>query len=810
MCKYNGAISLFMVIIIMTSFIFGGVFIDASRIIVAKSKVKNAMNSALRSSVSYYDKALVGDYGLYGESADEADKQFKKYFEINMKIKDENLNMFDYSIVNSGVEASIPISDSDEFKRQVVEYSKYRAPVTTTMMLIEKVTDAFKMFKSGSDKAKKSTDALDDFKKQFKADGNQISEGIKSAKSNLAKQVKERINSNAESLKSSTGSVGELRSSIDNLFGEMEKEFADSNTTLDKMVDDTQKYRQSAADDIASINGEAVKTTEEIEQNDGVDSYPKADSDEDDISVQADKQAADSGTFRKAVDNLHDNILAKKQNVDNLLGELERISGQCVSAKNQLSGLKSELSAAEKEYSEKSKILSSTLSNYQKAQSAKDNFDKAKKALQDCEKKLNDAKTKLIKSSGDNEAVSEYSGTYSNTSLTENEASEKRRNIRAGNSHLAEIFNCIDSYNSAKKTYDSAAQANSENPAGLKQAYDSAAASEAAAKSKRDSCQNQVNAKESEIAGYEAEIDDITNRINAIMNEISGASTPEVDELKLEDIAKNKIKNELNKVDIVKEIGSMLEKLGREMSVYNASAQEGDNVDSVLDDGIISKLKSITDYASDFFGTFTNPAALRDNAYMVDYIMDRCTYLTSQTSRNHYFEKGEVEYIIFGKKSQVGNITACIATITMMRFVINFIDYFITGPGDLIGKAIYALGRGAAKTYLDMRTMFISDAANGVGLCPSFDTIKLTYSDHLRLMLFFKFSQQQEKLKDTIYTNMRETLHGGDINSLYTKMKANVEVEVNLIILPIFFGSFTGANFRNGNFVIKDSAVIHY
>ena len=40
--------------------------------------------------------------------------------------------------------------------------------------------------------------------------------------------------------------------------------------------------------------------------------------------------------------------------------------------------------------------------------------------------------------------------------------------------------------------------------------------------------------------------------------------------------------------------------------------------------------------------------------------------LTSQTSRNHYFEKGEVEYIIFGNKSQVAKITACIGTRTLM------------------------------------------------------------------------------------------------------------------------------------------------
>lgn len=815
MRKYNGAISLFMVVILLTSFIFGGVFIDASRIVVARSKVRNAANSALRSSMSYYDKKLVGDYGLYGETNEDAQKQFEKYFKLNMKIKDENIKMFDYKITETTVTSDTPISNAKEFERQVMEYSKYRAPVTTTLLLIEKVKDVFINFKNASDKISNSTDALDDFKKQFKEDGNQIKQGLKSAKNNAVKQIKKSVDTYKNKLKDDKNYITELKNDIANQFKTIDDEFDSADTTLDKMVTDTENYRKTAQEGIDSINAEAKTSQSQIESTDGVGDFP-TENGETDVAKQADNQVkGEQGTLRTKVNELKGKINNIKKEVNTLLSNLEATSGLCVAAKVKLEALKQTESAKRTEYNNKKNAFNNAWQAYSSSQNAEQAYNTAEEALRNSETAMNDLinATDISASAIINEYMNPETSSQYDSKKTEESKKKIRDNLKKGHSELENVFVSIDDYLTKVEQRNSALNAKN-NSASLQTAYETAKREKEAAETEYNNAKAAREAQETVVKQYEKDIDSLSKQIKDKMSEIQDAVTPNVEDLNLVDMAKEKIKEELNKIDIVSALKDIFEQLTAEMDEYSENAgnktEKEDNVDSALKNGILKKIKALCNYAKDFFGTFTNAEKLRNNAYMVDYVMDKCTYLTSQTNRNHHFKKGEVEYIIFGQKSQVANITACIGSITMMRFVINFIDYFITGPGDLIAKAVYALGRGAAKTCLDLRAMFIGNVDEGVGLCPSFDKLKLTYSDHLRLMLFFKLSQQQEKMKDTIYTNMNKTLKGGDINKLNTRMTAKVEVEVNMLVLPIFFGEFTGKHFRNGNYVIQDEITMRY
>lgn len=817
MRKYNGAISLFMVVILLASFIFGGVFIDASRIVVAKSKVRNAMNSALRSSMSYYDKSLVGDYGLYAYDGREADAIFKKYFDANMHIKDENLKMFDYSIVKAEVSNGTLITDPAEFRRQVIEYSKYKAPVTTTMILIDKVTNTFANFKVNADNISNATDALEDFKEQYKKDANQIKSGLSSAKTNAANQLKDILDDNATKIKDDTNYVNELRNSINEKFGNITTEIDTSKATMDKMKQNTENYRNEASQNLATINGGAAGISGESSGGDGVTSYPTTDynQEEEDVAKQADNQTGTSGTLRTAVSNLENNISRIKGEVDGLVNRLEITSKNLISAKERLEEYKSDLSAKEVTLNEKSAVLSNAYEKWSAYSTAQDTFNTNNDKATECMTKINEA----IESFGANEDYLDAIKIYQDPTLSPNydknnqEISTKniKDNLKNQYSELKDVFSLIEDYNTYIKNRDNAAiEMNQTNGTSLKTAYDEALAEKNTAQTAYDNAVNQKKQQEGIVNTLDDEVDDLNEAIKGKLDDLENLPVPQASELNVVDLAKEKIIGELEKVDIVSGLKDLYNELSKEMQTYSLSGNDGDDVNSKLSSGLINKIKSLCEYAQEMFDTFTNPANLRDNAYMVDYIMDKCTYLTSQTTRNHWFEKGEVEYIIFGNKSQVANITACIATITLMRFVINFIDYFVKAPGDLIAKAIYGLGRGAAKTVLDLKEIFISNVDEGVGLCPSFDSLKLTYSDHLRLLLFFKFSKAEEGLMDTIYTNMNKTLEGGDLNTLYTRMNAEVEVDVNLIVLPIFIGEFTGANFRNGNFVIKDKATLGY
>ena len=68
----------------------------------------------------------------------------------------------------------------------------------------------------------------------------------------------------------------------------------------------------------------------------------------------------------------------------------------------------------------------------------------------------------------------------------------------------------------------------------------------------------------------------------------------------------------------------------------------------------------------------------------VEYVMDKYTFLTSRTKRNHYFSKGEVEYIISGpdineEYSQIKNteyyiVTKVLLQVWALRFALNTVD----------------------------------------------------------------------------------------------------------------------------------------
>lgn len=824
MRKYNGAISLFMVVILLTSFIFGGVFIDASRIVVAKSKVRNAMNSALRSSMSYYDKSLVGDYGLYAYDGGEADAIFKKYFNANMHIKDENLKMFDYNIVKAGVSNGTLITDPAEFRRQVVEYSKYKAPVTTTMILIDKVTSTFANFKSNADNIKDATDSLDEFKEQYKKDANQIKTGLSSAKTNAANQLKGIVDDNVAKAKDDIAYIDELQGKINEHFGYVSTEIGNSKNTMDKMEQDTENYRNEASQDLAAINGGAAGISDGNSSDDGVaeGSYPTVTQDKD-VAQQADDQTGPQGTLRTAVSNLESSVSTIKGEIDGLVASLKVTTGSLIQAKATLETYKADVAAKKSTLDDKSAVLSNTYEKWNAYSTAQSTYNTNNNKATECETKIDEAILSLHGNEAYLDAIEIYRDPTLSLDYDKNNPKTSIKNIKDNlknqYSDLKDVFSLIEDYNTYVKNRDNAAVImNQSNGASLKSAYDKALAEKNAAQTAYDTAVGKRDHQQGVVNTLDGEVDNLNEAIKGKLNDLKNLAVPQASELNIVDLAKDKITSELDKVDIIAGLKDLYKELSKEMQTYSLSGNDGDDVESKLSSGLIKKIKSLCEYAQDMFNTFTNPTNLRDNAYMVDYIMDKCTYLTSQTPRNHYFEKGEVEYIIFGNKSQIANITACIGTITLMRFVINFIDYFVKAPGDLIAKAIYGLGRGAAKTVLDMRSMLLvspetnpkENIRDGIGLCPSFDSLKLTYSDHLRLLLFFKFSKAQEGLKDTIYTNMNNTLDGGDLNNLYTRMSAEVEVDVNLIVLPIFVGEFTGANFRNGNFVIKDKATLGY
>ena len=131
--KHKGGISIFLIIIVMSTVIFGGVFVDLTRVLVAKNKVRTATESAVRSTLADYSDKLVSEWGLFGLNSNDTDinANFKKYLESNLDVsnKENKANLINYEIINTSVTSNKNLGNPDVFQEKINEYSKYRAPV---------------------------------------------------------------------------------------------------------------------------------------------------------------------------------------------------------------------------------------------------------------------------------------------------------------------------------------------------------------------------------------------------------------------------------------------------------------------------------------------------------------------------------------------------------------------------------------------------------------------------------------------------------------------------------------------------------
>lgn len=206
MYKCRGAISIFMVIVLMASFLFGGFFIDASRILTAERMLNNAMNAAARSVLAEYDSKLIGEYGLYGFDNEKAKKTFSRYLYSNLALtEDENLNLFQFEIDESTLMAtgSAPTMDDVVLKRQITEYSKYSAPINITVDLVDKLSKIFTPdTKKAMKKAKENADGFEAYKERVNRIKNNIKSSAKlavqnqlnSTKSKLSEYIQDKVN----------------------------------------------------------------------------------------------------------------------------------------------------------------------------------------------------------------------------------------------------------------------------------------------------------------------------------------------------------------------------------------------------------------------------------------------------------------------------------------------------------------------------------------------------------------------------------------------------------------------------------------
>lgn len=158
--KNNGAISVFLVIVLVPVLLIAGVTTDAARIYTSKIVISDAGEMALNAGLSQYETSLHDKYGfLVMENTPEAmNDALLSFFNASLngtgilEDYDQTLHLMTESFNAVNIEAS-NICKTEVEKQQIIEYMKYRAPVCLTELVLEK----FDQFKG----TKKMTEAME-------------------------------------------------------------------------------------------------------------------------------------------------------------------------------------------------------------------------------------------------------------------------------------------------------------------------------------------------------------------------------------------------------------------------------------------------------------------------------------------------------------------------------------------------------------------------------------------------------------------------------------------------------------------------
>lgn len=150
--KQQGAISVFLSLILLSTFIFSAVIVDGGRIYAAKNIVSGAGQLSLNAGLSSYDVALKDAYGLIAmsETPEELQENLRTYFVESLGacgISEEDFNtalvFLQMAASEDGFSAegidNTQICQSQVMEQQVLEYMKYRAPITVGTGILDKL-----------------------------------------------------------------------------------------------------------------------------------------------------------------------------------------------------------------------------------------------------------------------------------------------------------------------------------------------------------------------------------------------------------------------------------------------------------------------------------------------------------------------------------------------------------------------------------------------------------------------------------------------------------------------------------------------
>lgn len=196
LCDHRGAVSVFLVIVLLPTILCASLFVDASRVESAKGLVSSAGDLTLNTVLSQYDVDLNDFYGLMASAQDMDDVlgAAEDYFTACIKSQGINttdtakyvnsisgfffgddsisdllgLDLADNAKVNVSPTNNGSLTNTALVKTQIVEFMKYRSPINSVVDLLKKFQDSSKELENTT----KTTDLVEKKQDYYEAQGD--------------------------------------------------------------------------------------------------------------------------------------------------------------------------------------------------------------------------------------------------------------------------------------------------------------------------------------------------------------------------------------------------------------------------------------------------------------------------------------------------------------------------------------------------------------------------------------------------------------------------------------------------------------
>lgn len=204
--RIKGSISIFLVIIMVPMMCLSGLIVDGSRVELAKASISSAGDLTMNSALANYDTVLKDVYGLFAmsQTAKDLEENLYSYFvdtlmangittseeevqnnpllqDIANAFSGQTSNMLSMEIEKDDFTATklenSSLANPYILKNQIVEYQKYRAPVSSALSLLDGIASLKKILNQSNVNKAKTT--VDEKSGELNKNGNSLYEALK-------------------------------------------------------------------------------------------------------------------------------------------------------------------------------------------------------------------------------------------------------------------------------------------------------------------------------------------------------------------------------------------------------------------------------------------------------------------------------------------------------------------------------------------------------------------------------------------------------------------------------------------------------